>query len=293
MRALVHEAVLVHEPDALVGGYLPDPGVRRHRHVQVPGHLEGRLLREVRAGGRHVEGHLEAEHVGAAAREPPGDEVTELRGCRPFPWRRLDVAIGEHEPAGHLGQRVGRRLGVVDRLEVVRPVDRGRHAGVDRLHRAQQVARVDVLRPERLAPLQVVPHEVLGESPVRSVAAHRRLPHVAVGVDHAGQHDAAGGVDFRGALGHLEARADRGDSVARDQDVGAVLDPVRGVHREHRGVAEHERPACQFSGVLRAAAVTRCRRPRCRRGCHLEPPLLGRASIRQGGQPSVSRPHAA
>ena len=39
--------------------------------------------------------------------------------------------------------------------------------------------------------LEVVPDEVLGQRPVGAVAAHRGLPHVPVGVDHAGHDDAA------------------------------------------------------------------------------------------------------
>ena len=55
----------------------------------------------------------------------------------------------------------------------------------------EQVAGVHVLGPEHLAVLEVVPDEVLGQRPVRAVAAHRGLPHVPVRVDHARQHDAA------------------------------------------------------------------------------------------------------
>ena len=63
--------------------------------------------------------------------------------------------------------------------------------------------------------LEVVPDEVLGERPVGAVAAHRGLPHVPVGVDHPGHHDAAGGVDLLGALGHVEPRARRRRSGRR------------------------------------------------------------------------------
>jgi hypothetical protein len=54
--------VLVHEPDAVVAGGAPDPGVGRDGDAQVPGDLEGRLLGEGRVAG-DVEGELEAEHV--------------------------------------------------------------------------------------------------------------------------------------------------------------------------------------------------------------------------------------
>src|SRR6266568_3961042 len=40
--------------------------------------------------------------------------------------------------------------------------------------------------------------------------------------------------------------AHRADPVAGHQDIRAVLDPVRVVHGQHGGVAEHQRPAqCQ------------------------------------------------
>ena len=99
--------------------------------------------------------------------------------------RLLDVAVGEHEAAGHRAQGVDRRLGVAGGLQAVRPVDARGHARVDGLQRGEQVAGVHVLGAEVAARLQVVPDEVLGERPVGAVAAHRGLPHVAVGVDHA------------------------------------------------------------------------------------------------------------
>ena len=47
--------------------------------------------------------------------------------------RGLDVAVGEHEPAGHRRERVDGGLGVVDGLQAVRPVDGGGDAGLERL----------------------------------------------------------------------------------------------------------------------------------------------------------------
>ena len=137
----------------------------------------------------------------------PLEERPHRRVGRPLPRAGLDVAVGEHEPAGHRLQRVDGRLGVVDGLQAVRPVDGGGDAGLERLPGGQQVAGVDVLGPERLAVLEVVPDEVLGQRPVGAVAAHRGLPHVPVGVDHARHHDAAGRVDLPRALGHVEGRA--------------------------------------------------------------------------------------
>ena len=246
-------AVVVDEPDAVVVGGAPDAGVRGDRRAEVAGDLEGGTFRERRIA-RDVERHLEAEHV-VARREPPAHERAELRPGRPLPRAGLDVAVGEDEPPGNRLQRVDGGLGVVGRLQAVRPVDRRRDAGVERLDRRQQVARVDVLGTEALAVFQVVPDEVLRERPVGAVAAHGGLPHVPVGVDHAGQHDAARGVDLDRAVGHRQLRADGLDPLADDEDVGRGEDRVAGVHREHGPAPEDQRPTC-----LRGAAA---RRGRC------------------------------
>ena len=196
-----------------------------------------------RSGNSGLPGTSKAIWKPSMSLPPPNRLVTKSRNSGVADHSHgpcLDVAVGEDEPPGHLLQRVHRGLRVVGGLQAVRPVHGGGHAGVDRLDRAQQVARVDVLRPERLAPLQVVPDEVLGERPVGAVAAHRRLPHVPVGVDHARHEDAAGRVDLGRALGHLQAGADRGDPLAGDQHVGAVHDVMRVVHGQHGRVAEHQ-----------------------------------------------------
>ena len=166
----------------------------------------------------------------------------ELRGVHPVPGATEVVAVAEHEAARDLAERLQRSLGVVRCPQRVRPVERRRDAGVDRLERAEQVARVDVLGAEDLPVLQVVEDEVLAERPVAAVAAQGGLPHVAVGVDHAGHQDAAARVDLDGALRHRQVLADRGDRVARDQHV-AVEEHAGRVDGDHDAVAEHDRPA--------------------------------------------------
>ena len=128
-------------------------------------------------------------------------------------------------------------------MQVVRPVHRGGHACLEGFPGGDQVARVDVLGAELPAMLQVVPDEVLGEGPVRAVGAHRRLPHVPVGVDHPRHHDAAARVDFRRTLRYVKVRPHRGDPVAGHQHVRADQDRVRVVHGEHRAAAQHNRTA--------------------------------------------------
>src|SRR6185312_3691925 len=168
-RARGHEPVVVHLVDADVAGDLPHAGVGGDLDPEVARHLERRLLREALDAGQ-VEGDLERQHV-ALAVEPARVEVAELRRGGPLPRARVYVAVGEDEPAGYRFERVRRGLGVVGGAQAVRPVHGGGHAGVDRLDRGEQVARVDVLRAEDLAPVQVVVDEVLGERPVCAVPA--------------------------------------------------------------------------------------------------------------------------
>ena len=204
-------------------------------------HLERRLLGEGRVAG-DVEGQLHAHQVVARVAQPL-EEAPDGRVGGPLPRAGLDVAVGEHEPARHRAQRVEGGLGVLDALQVVRPVDRRRHAGVEGLDRGQPVARGDVLRAELLAVLEVVPDEVLGERPVGAVAAHRGLPHVPVGVDHPGHDDAAGRVDLPGPLGDVEGGADGGDPPVDDQDVGVGQHAAAVVHRQHGAAAQDDGPA--------------------------------------------------
>ncbi len=302
-----HEPVVVHQPDAVVAGRAPHTGVRGHRHTELAGHLEGRLLREGGVAG-HVEGELEAEHV------VPGDtacEVAELRGGRPLGGRLLDVAVGEDGPAGHRAQGVDGGVGVVDRLEAVRPVHDRRDTGVDRLDRGEQIAGVHVLGAEEPAGLQVVPDEVLGERPIGAVAAHRGLPHVAVGVDHAGHDDAVRGVDDGGALGDVESGTDGGDAVVDDQHVGAREHPARRVHRQYRPASQDHRSSRpelarlahpwtpHTAGATEAGGRASARRSAID-GCHSEERAeqcqaaarnrFGRGSGGEWGRVSVHRP---
>ncbi len=235
---LVHEAVLVHEPDAVVVRRAPDPRVRRHGQVELTSDLEGGAFRKGRVAG-DVEGELPAVEVAAAALE----EGPHRRVGSPLPRPGLDVAVRQHEPARHALQGVDGRFSVVDRLQAVRPVDRRGHPCLECVPGRQEVAGVHVLRAEPAAVLEVVPDEVLGEGPVGAVPAHRRLPHVPVGVDHAGHDDAAGGVDLEDPVGAGEPVPHLRDAVADDEHVAAGQHAVVVVHRQHRGVPEQHRTA--------------------------------------------------
>jgi hypothetical protein len=81
------------------------------------------------------------------------------------------------------------------RLEIVSPVaDRG-DPGIKRLQGAPQGARVDilsgVLRPDAVQHRRVIS----GAGYLGSEPADGALPHVPVGVDEAGHHEATSGVD--------------------------------------------------------------------------------------------------
>ena len=78
---------------------------------------------------RHVEGHLESEHV-AAALNAADDEIAELGCGGPFPRCLLEVAIGEHESTGYGLQRIYGRIRVLGRLQAMRPVDRRGNSSV-------------------------------------------------------------------------------------------------------------------------------------------------------------------
>ena len=238
-----------------------------HGHAHLARHLERGLLRERRVVTGDVEGDREPEHV-ALAVEPAHVEVAELRCGAPFPRPLLDVPVGEHEPAGHLLEGVGGGLGVLGRLQPVRPVHRGRHPGVDRLDGRQQVPRVDVLRAELLAPVQVVPDEVLREGPVGPVRPHGGLPHVPVRIDHAGHEDAAGRIDLHGAVRYRQAVADRGNPLSANQHIRPGQDLMRVIHREHGRITEYQRPS---------RYQVRCRR-------HGKPPLWGAVRLGPRGR---------
>src|SRR4051794_41942396 len=90
---------------------------------------------------------------------------------------------------------------------------------------ASPVTRGDVLGPELLAVLEVVPDEVLGQRPVGAVPTHGRLPHVAVRVGHAPGHDAPAGADLLGALGHGQTGAETPGPVVHGEHVRGAGPP--------------------------------------------------------------------
>ena len=261
------EAVLVHQPDAVVVRRAPDAGVRGHREAEVAGHLERRLLRERRVAG-DVEGQLEAEHV-AGAGTASLEEVADGRVGGPLPRAGLDVAVGQHEPARHRLQRVDRGVGVVDGLQPVRPVDGGGDAGLERLPRPRAGCR-------RGCPRVGTSCRARGSTrrSTASGSSRRRTPRIAVchmcrwvsiipGITM--PPDAS---TSRVPSGDVEARTDRLDPVADDQDVAVGVDRVAVVHGEHGAAAEDRTDrvghgsllsgtSCPLSGQLVAPVCAR------------------------------------
>ena len=130
-----------------------------------------------------------------------GSELTGAQCAKPQPWR-------EDHARARLLERLDRGVGVLRRVEVVRPVEQRRDAAVERLERADQVAGVGVLGAVELAHRAVQAREVVRERPVGADVAEERLPGVAVRVDQARHDDAVGRVDDLGVAG-VEVRARR------------------------------------------------------------------------------------
>lgn len=296
-----HEPVVPHQADAVVARRAPDPGVGGDRHAELTGGLERGLLRERRVA-RDVERQLEAQHV-VPRGEVTVHEPAHLRGRRPLPRRAQEVAVGEDEAARHGPQCLDGRVPVFGSAQSVRPVHRRGHARVERLDGRQQIARVDVLGAEDLAPVQVVEDEVLGQRPVRAEPAQRRLPHVPVCVDHARHQDAAGGVHHDRVLGCRQRVPDPLDALPAHQDVSALQQADRGIHGQHGGVAEEKGASGgEVVGVrgvdrhevtsLWCCARVRSTRDRRTRGTAAVADPTASAAVPHPGPWSVSRPTA-
>ena len=237
-----HAAVLVHQPDAVVVGRAPHAGVGRD------GTPSSRATSKAAFSGnsgspvtsKAIWKPSMSSCVRSGARRRSGSPRTPTTPTGPAGGCRRRARSGRDRL-----ERVDGGLGVVDRLQPVRPVDRGGHARLERLQRRQQVARVDVLRAED-PPLEVVEDEVLRERPVGAVAAHRRLPHVAVRVDHARHDDAVGGVDLGRFLGRLEPRPD-----------AAISSPVTSTSASSRtSCASFMSARCRRSTTGRPASIS-------------------------------------
>jgi hypothetical protein len=102
----------------------------------------------------------------------------------------------------------------------VRPIDERRDARVDALERAPEVRCINVVGAVVRRELVEDRPEVGDQREVRRARPDRGLPRVAVGVDEARNDDVAVGVDNLRVC-RTQVRADLGDRVALDEDVGA------------------------------------------------------------------------
>jgi hypothetical protein len=131
---------------------------------------------------------------------------------------RCAAAVREHDARAGLEQRPDRAVGVLGRVQVVRPVQERRDAGVERLERSDEVPGVGVLGPVVAGEAGVNAREVVRERPIRRDVAPRRLPRVAMAVHEAGHHDVIGRLDDV-AVPRLDRGRDGGDAPVLDQDV--------------------------------------------------------------------------
>jgi hypothetical protein len=138
---------------------------------------------------------------------------------------------------------------VLGRVVDVRPVEERGDACVDRLQRAEVVARIDVLGPVRRS--QLVEHEVevATQAHVGGDAAYDGLPRVPVRVDEAGDDDAVLSVDHFG-IARVERTAHRRDLVVLDEDVSAVHVADLRIHAEDVTASE-QNPVGQGDSFLR------------------------------------------
>src|SRR5258708_17548513 len=215
-----HEAVLVHDADTVVFGDAPHAGVGRYRQVKVTRNLEGGLLGEGRVAG-HVEGNLHAQHISVPVDAAP-DEVGELGGLCPLPGSAEQIAVSEDEPTWDRFERIDRRVGVINRLQAMRPVNRCGDSGIYGLNRRQEVAGINIFGTENLAPVQVVELEIVLDGPVGAEPTERRLPHMTVRVNHARHENATGRVDLHRAFRRSELPPDVSNTVVNDEDIAAL-----------------------------------------------------------------------
>ncbi len=155
---------------------------------------------------------------------------------------RGEVAVGEGGPDPGVAQARERRVGVLGGVVAVREVEQRGDTGVERLQRADVVARVDVLGGAVGRDRHADPAEVLFERPVGAHAAERGLPRVPVGVDEARQQDVPGEVERLG-VPRVEARSHGRDRPVLDEHVaGQLTDGV--VHRDDVGAPEQQARRC-------------------------------------------------
>src|SRR5579871_5285566 len=211
------KSMFVHQTYAVIVGRAPNTGMARYWQGEVTRRLERSLFVDGRITG-NVESNLHTQHI-AAPVYTPFDKVGKLRRPGPFPGSAEQVAISEDESARNSLKRIHCRVGIFHRLQAVRPVNRCGDPGIHGLKRAQQISSIDILGAEVLAPVQIVKLEVVRERPICAKPAQRRLPHMAMGIDHTGHQNAAARVDLHRSIWRSKLASDGSNAFVDDENI--------------------------------------------------------------------------
>ena len=140
---------------------------------------------------RHERHHRPSSSSDAYARARRRSRCSCSVNAGPVAGARV-VAVGEDRADPGVAQALERGVGVLGGVVAVREVEDRRDAGVERLERADEVARVDVLGGAARRDRHPHPAEVLHQRPVGADPPKRGLPGVPVGVDEPGHDDVTG-----------------------------------------------------------------------------------------------------
>jgi hypothetical protein len=237
-----------------------------HRHVdgdvdaQLLGELplvaDDILLAEVRAAGGEAHGDeppVVAQVLAADAARLVAVDALDAAGVvgpePPVLDRCVREAEGEHGAQAGILESLDRGIGMLWRVHDVRPVNEGGDARVDALKRPPQVAGVHVIGPIVRCELVEDGAEVGAQRVVRGARPDRGLPGMPMGVDEAGDHDIAIGLDHPGAI-RAQAPADPGDLVALDEDVRARHLAELTVLAQHDSAADQDSVGHEFGSFL-------------------------------------------
>src|SRR5437870_687510 len=115
-----HEAVFVHQADAIIVGGAPYASVGCHGQVEFTCSLKGGFFGECRVAG-DVEGNLHAQLISMPI-DATVNEIGEFWGFCPLPGSTEQVAISEDEATRDRFKGVNCRICVFDSLQAMRPV---------------------------------------------------------------------------------------------------------------------------------------------------------------------------
>ena len=157
----------------------------------------------------------------------------------------LGAAIAEHRTDAAVAQGLDGGVGVLRRVLNVRPIEYGRHTGVERTQRGDQIAGVHVLRATQGAEAAQNCLEVVAQRAVGQRVAKHAFPEVPMRIDEARHHDRVGGVDHL-RIGRRQIGPDGRDPGTIDQNVAFRQLTGSGMHGEDRSALE-EHPAASSS----------------------------------------------